>query len=460
MAHHTYVEQLSPLDLLMPRTYIRVLLAFETIIPTPELTQSLQSGLDKLSTQLPWLSGRVFATTSIQHKASVEIRSNAGHTPTLVDKGSIAAPYTTLSSHGMSMEAIPSEIWPVPSMVDDGISETGAPVFAASLFGFADQGVGLCVCLHHHAVDATGLSEVVELWARNVAETGFEFSGSHQTRLERLSKALSPALEDISSLSSESLLALHPEYSKVPPTMPKEFAPSTSKLFAIPVDRINALKETLREYTSNAPTTNVLLCALIWTTITRVRANRNPGLASETSRLVTAVNGRQRISETFSVPENPYFGNAVLYSLTNLAVGALATTDEGAMRSLAGVCDYISASQSPSKIGSRQIAEVYGLADRMQDYRSLFVGWDLFGSRDLTITSWADLDVYAMDFGAMLGKPKLVRFPYMEADGVAIILPRQRNLSEEMLEIMVMLRRDDMGALEHDSVWQTLVSSN
>ncbi|OGM50586.1 hypothetical protein ABOM_000779 [Aspergillus bombycis] len=460
MANHTYVEQLTPLDLLMPRTYIRVLLAFETAIPTPALIHSLQCGLDKLSKQLPWLSGRVFPTTSIQHKASLEIRSNAGHTPSLVDKGSIAAPYTALSSHGMSMEAIPPEVWPVPSMIDDVLFTTGAPAFAASLFRFADQGVGLCVCFHHHAVDATGLSEVLQLWARNVAETGFEFSGSPQTRLERLSKALSPDFEEIASLSSENLLALHPEYSKAPPTMPEEFAPSTSKLFTIPIHQINALKETLREYTSNAPTTNVLLCALIWATITRVRANRNPDLASETSRLVTAVNGRQRISKTFSVPENPYFGNAVLYSLTNLPVGTLTAPDENAMPSLAGICDRIFASQSPSKIGSRHIAEVYGLPDRMQDYRSLFVGWDLFGSRDLTITSWADLDIYAMDFGVMLGKPKFVRFPYMEADGVAIILPRRRNLSEEMLEVMVMLRRDDMGSLENDNMWQTLVSGN
>ena len=460
MADHMYVEQLTPLDLAMPRTYIRVLLVFKTAISTPAVTRILQDGLDKLSKQIPWLPGRVFPSTSIQNKASLEIRSDAGDTPTLVDKGSIAATYTTLSSRGFPMEAIPSKVWPVPSMIDDTLSAKGAPVFAASFFRFADQGVGLCVCLHHNAVDATGLSEVVRLWARNVTETDFKFSGSPQGRLERVSKALSSDLEEISALSSESLFALHPEYSNLPPAMPTEFAPCTSKLFTIPIHRINALKETLRIYASNAPTTNVLLCALIWTTITRVRTNRNPDLESETSRLVTAVNGRQRISERLSVPENPYLGNAVLYSLTKCHVGVLTTSDAEAMCSLAQLCEGISKSQSQSTINSRHIAEVYRLVDCMEDYRSLSVGWDLFGSRDLTITSWADLDLYGMDFGPMLGKPKFVRLPCMEADGVAIILPRKRALSEEILEIMIMLRRDDMDSLENDNMWRTLVSGN
>ncbi|KAE8323564.1 hypothetical protein BDV39DRAFT_195780 [Aspergillus sergii] len=383
MTNDSYVEQLTPLDLPMPRTYIRVLLGFETAIATPAL---------------PWLSGEVFPATSIQHKAALEIRSNAGHTPTLVDKGSIAASYTAF-------------------MINDALSATGALVSAAGLFRFADQGVGLCVWLHHNAVDATRFTEIVQL--------------------------------DLVSLS-EGLFASHHRYSKVPPAMPTGFPPCTSKLLKVSIHQINVLKKTLRYYMSNAPTTNLLLCALIWTTITRVRASRSPVIAGETSRLVTVVNGRKRISENLSVPENPYSGNDMLYSLRSSSVGVLATSDEEAMRSLAEICVRISQSQSYTKINSRHIAEVYRLVDCMEDYKSLFVDWDLFGSRDLTITSWADLDLYEMDFGPMLGRPKFARFPCMEADGVAIILLRQRDLSEEKLKVMAMLHKDDMDSLEND----------
>ncbi|KAE8314542.1 hypothetical protein BDV41DRAFT_575800 [Aspergillus transmontanensis] len=135
-------------------------------------------------------------------------------------------------------------------MIDDALSATGAPVFAASRFRFTDQGVGLCVCFHHNAVDATGIIKVVRLWARSFSDPGFDFSNPPQD-----------------------LFASQPEYSKAPPAMPTEFPSCTSELFKASIHRINVLKETLRSYMSNAPTTNVLLCALIWTTVTRVRAH-------------------------------------------------------------------------------------------------------------------------------------------------------------------------------------------
>ncbi|KAJ5481292.1 hypothetical protein N7475_000104 [Penicillium sp. IBT 31633x] len=376
----------------------------------------------------------------------------------LVVKGAIAASYTSASSHGIPTEAIPSDVWPVPSMIDDVLLATGVPVFAASIFRFADQGVGLCVCLNHNAVDGTGFSEIMRLWARNVVDPGFTFSSSSQSRSDWLSESLSFDLQHTSSVSSEDLFILHPEYSTTPPVIPERSPSCTSKLFTISMHWIEILKDLMRKYTSKALTTNSVICALIWTTVTRVRMQRTPSLKGETSRLAMAVNGRQRIGKNFSPPESPYFGNTVLYSLSKFPAGTLSASDDAPVRSLAEICDHIAQSQSLSVIDSRHIAEVYRLIDCMEDYRSLFVGWDLFGSRDLTITNWADIDLYGTDFGDVLGRPKFVRMPRMEADGVALILPRQRAVPQEVLEIMVMLRRDRMDALENDPMWQTLLS--
>ncbi|QMW26585.1 hypothetical protein G4B84_001830 [Aspergillus flavus NRRL3357] len=176
-------------------------------------------------------------------------------------------------------------------MIDDAVSATGVPIFAATLFCFVDQGVGLCVCYHHNAVHATGFTEVT--WA------------------------------------------------------------------------------------------------------------------------------------------------AVLYSLTSCSIRVLATSNEEAMRSLFKICARISESQSHSKINSRHIAELYRLVNS-----------------ELISTC------IQMDFGPMLGRPKFFSFPCMEADEVAIILPRQRCSSEEKLEIMVMLRRDDLESLENDSMWRNLISED
>lgn len=47
---------------------------------------------------------------------------------------------------------------------------------------------------------------------------------------------------------------------------------------------------------------------------------------------------------------------------------------------------------------------VYSLMERVGDSRTVFLGWNLFNRRDLTITSCANLDLYDMSFGELLGK--------------------------------------------------------
>lgn len=467
MADCTRIKQLSPLDLTVPTAYINILFAFDTAESTPAVSQRLKVGLDALSKQHPWLSGRVFASLT-QGKPSLEIRYTSDTALTLLDKGSIAGPYEILSSQGMPPEAIPQEVWPLPPVIDNVLAKAGAPVFATSLFRFADRGVGLCVCLHHNTVDATAFSEIIRQWARNVTGAGLELASPTQFgRIERLSEALSPQLEAISGLSYEDLLTKHPEYVKTQPLPAKEPSqqiespPCTSKVFTIPIHRINDVKETLGKYTPNLPTTNVILCALLWTAITRARSQRNPSLAEEsaTSRLATIVNGRRRISETFSPPSNPYFGNVVLYARADATAASITNPDPELARTLSEICTRIATSQSPSTITAQHIAEVYRLIADSEDYRTLDPGWDIFGSRDLAITSWADLDLYEVDFGAGLGRPKFVRLPYMEADGVAVLLPRRRDGMDEVLEVMVLLRRDDMAVLERDDAWMAVASA-
>lgn len=461
MTGSTQVEQLAPLDLPMPTTYIRVFFAFETIASKKEVVSGLQRGLDKLSSQLPWLCGIVYQTTSSQGKPSLQIRSNADDAPTVVEKGSIQRSYQSMSASEMTPDDIPVEFWPAPGMIDGALSAKGAPVFAASVFGFPDNAVGLCVCVHHNAVDATGFSEVMRLWAQIMTDETFDLSGISQERTERLSTALSPALDERSDLSVDDLFARHPEYSQTPPAFPEKFPSCTSKVFRLSAHWINVLKELLHKSTSITPTTNSILSALIWSSITRARLRRDPTLEKITSRLCTAVNIRKRIDQEKFVDQQPYFGNAVVYSLSSCSADSLAKSDETPICDLAKICDEISQSYSETVINSSHIAEVCLLVEKLEDYRSLFVGWDLFGSRDITITSWADLGLYEMSFGALIGYPQFIRMPFMEADGVAIVLPRKRAIAEleEQLEVMIMLRADDMASLETDSMWQTLGSA-
>ncbi|KAH6890654.1 transferase family-domain-containing protein [Thelonectria olida] len=463
MADSPNVEVLTPLDLLMPKTYVQALLTFRTTESTTPILKSLQAGLDLTSKQVPWISGRIFqATSGLGGAPNLEVRWDVNENgPKVVDMGTIAESYETLSARGMLPEALPAGAWLVSGLPGE-ITETSGPrVLVAGLFRFGDnQGVGLCVGIHHNCVDGTGFAELVRLWVQNIPGSESLRLDPARGRLGRLSEALSSDSEAKNARSTESLLASHPEYSTAPPTFPSSFPACTSKSFTIPMARIQAHAQAVAGGDSQTPpTTNNVLCALLWSCITRARLQGSEAVSPfASSRMAMAVNGRPRIGSEFSTTENPYLGNVVIYSLSQLTSGELRS--EGSDK-LAKVCNTIAISSAPSTVNSGYVAEVCELVSKAPDYRGIFVGWDLFQSRDLTITSWANLDFYGMDFGEGLGKPEFIRFPYTEADGVCIILPRRRaaagDASDEMIEVVVMLRMDNMAILEEDETWKSLV---
>ncbi|KAL4809849.1 transferase family-domain-containing protein [Aspergillus unguis] len=456
-------ELLTPLDLLMPSIYIKVLFTF-AIRDSQQAIAGLQRGLDKLAKAIPWIAGTVCQS---QHngKPALEIRyAGSPIPPELVDKGCIAASYNDLAARGMPMDVVPAEVWPVGGVDDADFAAAGAPVLAASVFRFGPQeqagaggGLGLCVCMHHNVVDAASFTAIVHLWAQSTAGMGPDIKC--EPKYQRLLQCLATDIAEIQAEGLEclDLLARHPEYSANPPTLPEESVPCTSKVFTIRAHWLNVLREVLQKHTSTPPTTNALISALLWTCITRARARRNADLQS--SRLVTAVNAARRIG--LHTDDNPYLGNTILYALASLPASTLSGADMAPAAALAGICNSIAKSQSAMRISAQQAAEVHALVERVPDYRGIYPGWDLFNSRDLTVSSWAGLDLYAVDFGTAMGKPGFVRVPCVNADGVVIVLPRRRRrgVEDEVLEAMVMLRMDDMCALERDGMWEMLIST-
>lgn len=422
----------------MPRTYISALLTFRRPAPTASLSKSLQKSLNALAEKFPFLSGRV-----VLNSPCLEI-TYSGSEVLLLDKGYIGTSYDSLARRNMPPSDIPVGVWPFAQAIDEDSCEAGAPVFGASMFRFADDsGIGICVSMHHNVVDGNGFAEVIKLWTKSINSDLVEEAKIEDRHL-RLGRALEAHRCDL-KLDPDALFAKHQEYSKQPPALPAEFPPCMSKVLGVSMSKIESTKKILGQKYS----TNTILSAFVWAAITQSRLHRYPHLSQMASRLATAVNGRQRISPEFSTAEQPYLGNVVLYAIADVAVEQLisAATD-----SLAKICEAITASQAPTKINARHISEVHNLVTTVPDHRAIFPGWDLFNSRDLTITSWADLDIYASSFGSELGKPEFVRVPYSEADGVAMILPRKRG-TEETIEVMVMLRRDDMQILEKLDIW-------
>lgn len=464
MAETQFIERLTPLDLLMPGGYVGAVFVFPMTQSSPTLLSELQSSLDLVCERVPWLMGRVSSTAAAEGQPpTLEIHwTTRDTTPQIMNKGFLSNGYEDLAGAQIPLDSIPADMWPMTSAVQIEHG-SGAPVFAASLFHFADgKAVGLCIQGHHNTMDGFGFAEIVKLWARCINNNSGE---SHQTlnfspslrRNDRLAKALNQSSQVSTRLPLDVLFERHPEYSRHPPKLPTEFSACTAEILTIAMKKIEVIKESLRTYLETTPTTNTVACTLLWSAITRARMRRTRDLGNKTSRLPMAVNGRKRLNAELTNHQNPYLGNMVLFSLAEMEARDIGDcSQDSSMKLLADACRIVAQAQSPDHINADHIREVCNLAEGLENHRSLFPGWELFGHRDLFITSWADLSFYDFDFGYSLGKPQFVRIPYAQADGNAIILPKKRNATR--IEAVVMLQRDDMEALKEDSLWEACES--
>jgi trichothecene 3-O-acetyltransferase len=178
-------------------------------------------------------------------------------------------------------------------------------------------------------------------------------------------------------------------------------------------------------------------------------------------KLGMAVNGRTRLGKSLEgAGGRPYTGNVNLYSVTSLGLDQLIELGQSPSPNaqwaisdtLASVVQAISA--SIARIDRQFISEVVTISEQAPNLQALLPGWDFFNGPDLTITSWANLDTYSVNFGPELGLPDFVRVPYAEVDGLNIVLPRRRTSIPEIIEVVVMLRKDDMEELERNAMWR------
>jgi trichothecene 3-O-acetyltransferase len=461
---------LSPLDQLMPRCYTRLFLLFGS--PTPDLAiSSFKMGWEKTCTQLSYLKGYVYQAENQRGRLAIAW-SDDSPVPVISEKGHLKLSYETVLLHGTSFSAFKDDLCPVRAVIDHSTSDRKAPVLAASV-GELEGGIIICVAAHHNVMDGTGFGDLIDLIARN---TNGNLAASatlphpdeplyRTARLRHVLEAGKTFQNQGMDTDIKLLLTNHLEYTTTPPSMPSQSPPCTSKLLTVSLPKVEAIKQALKGSMPSL-TTYTVVSSLLWSCITRVRCARAGGCKSPKSRLGMAVNGRQRLGASFT--DQKYLGNVNMYAIAELATNTItssaATRDVAGTRipnDLIGVFQAVAESISSDRISSRHIMEVMTIIDQLEDVRGLFPGWNFHDGPDLAITSWANLNVYDADFGEKLGRPALVRVPYAEVDGLCIILPRRRHQhgrsGENVIEVVVMLRADDLAQLQEDEVWKTWV---
>ncbi|GAB1314453.1 Trichothecene 3-O-acetyltransferase [Madurella fahalii] len=498
---------LSPLDQYMPRTNTSIILLFETANPT-KAVDNLKAGLQRLNQRLPYLKGRVFATeadTASRGRLAIkwsaadkdieltEMRAEGLEAENIIFPG---IDFKNFREEGAPLHYFPRCIMPLPA-VTDLQSSPDAPVFAVN-YTVMDGGLALGLCVQHGVMDGTGVVELVRFWAECTRSDDLSTISApngeeplHRDRLLRLATQQAGTAEDDAASPHvrrpfRELLNSHPEFrlsselraTAGPPAPPPSSPMGACKLFAFDGSKLDAVKTALRASRAASlqkewVTTNSVLCAIMWSCVTRVRAARREGqggLGAPISKLGFAVNGRTRLHPGSALAERPFLGNVNLFGMVEMAVSAVgkagvecrAAIDDEAS-GLARVVGEIA--KAIKRVTPGYVAEVMDLIDQAPDLTDVRPGWDSFHNADLTITSWANMGLYDADFGDGVGKPELMRVPWMMVDGLLIVLPRKRGLVEqrlndgtnvaavESLEVIVVLHPEDIAALEKDSIW-------
>lgn len=122
------------------------------------------------------------------------------------------------------------------------------------------------------------------------------------------------------------------------------------------------------------------------------------------------------------------------------------------------ICDAMAASNSVSTFQASYIAGLFNLVSLFEKFPALFPAWSISSGWD---TNWANLGIYEMRFDDVLGHPEFVRLPYTELDSASIILPHKKGRYQQgplgdIIEVIVMLRKYDLQALQEDSLWRKL----
>ncbi|KAF1834945.1 hypothetical protein BDW02DRAFT_620534 [Decorospora gaudefroyi] len=239
-----------------------------------------------------------------------------------------------------------------------------------------------------------------------------------------------------------------------PRTLPSE-TKCTQRLFVIPAARVHEYRELLRPRfpQETPPTICNVLAALVWTHVTRARADRllKRGLTVTKAGIATDLRRRQHPP----VPAD-YMGNMALFSQGTLNVSDLTAEDCVTMNTIVHVINEIKSTITDVNNDwiSRHMT-FFTLIERITDTE---IALALTFGPDMYISSWlnfgADLNwgIPGTDVGrdTLAGRPEFIRRTYGPGDGGIIFLPRRRQTvsdAEAPFEILVRLSEEDMTRL-------------
>ncbi|KIW67647.1 hypothetical protein PV04_06883 [Phialophora macrospora] len=470
--HHPgsdHVIRLSGIEHCMPRSYIRICLAYR--LPRQEMLGDVIARLNHFVRETvnakPYLSGYVVAVENPGNRVgAVEIRFSDTD---FLEYPDVGVRYLTQEEVPYTYDQLcedrlpPSVIKPeIVSALGESADEDRAPAFRVQA-NVVEGGIIVSVYLHHCISDGNGAGW---LMSGNVLNDDFAFKrdldgGNHDIpslsmRLDTFAKHKSQVRSELSYSSANQINDRHLKYKTAQ-------AAETSRhiikpigrgcVFTIPLAKLTDLKGRLMTLANvERMSRNDILMTLIWHGMTKARIpslSQNPSVT--TSKLNIPVNIRKRIKN--KLPDS-YFGAAVDFASVEMPLCHFADHDDASMSETA-----LAIRKAIDQVTEPYIRQSIALAENPNpkiDVRDLQgSNMDRTDGADMYITSWEKLKLYDATFDMDLGRPDWVRKPWSRDPGSCIVLPFDDR--KDYLEVVIQMAEADMDRLLEDEAFMGYV---
>jgi trichothecene 3-O-acetyltransferase len=413
------------------------------------ITSQLAKALSSLSVAFPWLSGRVVYVGEGAARTRT-IVPHGDHIPLIVSDLSSSEGIPSMSelSEGRFPMHLLDYSWLLPtiatSWASDNDPSTIAPVFIVQANLLRGGGLALSIASNHTTMDMTGLGIVVSWFAKACRGDPFTQTEIDQGNQDR--RNVIPLLGDDYIPGPElddSLLKPPPITSETTESGPSPAEGCKWSYISFPslsVARIKAeaSKQTVVPYIS----TDDALCALLWQRIVsaRIALSSTSALDPSTS---SSPNTPRTSSSSLSVPDThpqlgstlcrtvslrPHFGlQSANYTghLVDCAYTPLPSppspTPVPSIQSLVSSLRQTLLNTSQLTYHMRAFATTL---QRLEDKSQILNGARLDPSKDVVVSSYANLRCCELDFGAVLGKAVAARRPRVAPwPGLCYIMP-------------------------------------
>ncbi|TFA99974.1 Trichothecene 3-O-acetyltransferase [Trichoderma ghanense] len=427
-------SQLSPLEWIMPRSYISQILCFPS--SNPRISEVLQAGLAGTLTDVPYLASRVVPRDL--PKGSVALSPPCDSLSDLFRVNDLltTVDYNTLKSGGFrpslfdGLDLFSPDLTPA----DKSLS----PVFRAVL-SLVKGGCLLCVSLHHSTADITAFGSLLKIWASHCRTGSSEAIQFDRSWLDR-----SAIVRQSHDVPADTPLLLHKEESNNTASRPSQPPKLETHFFKYSADYLKGLKvkvnKHLPEGTSWVSTSDIL-SAILWGSIVHSEdAAADDNVADETCFMRIAVNCRSRFDPP--LPNN-YLGAAFGVSLVNAKKAdliAVGTSTEHTL-SLPTIANLAaSVRRGVNFIDGDKMNAIIKHLTTQEDVTSLKLCQE--PATRVAVVSWADEGVYELDWGTELGHCEAVRLPTWKTKRYPVVFPRLPNGD---LEVLVSFDTETMG---------------